>query len=321
MSKLTTIVFCLFIYLCSLAPGSILAQAQGSPKKMGDWYLGKCNEAYNNDNLDSLIYFAQLAREQFQILEDWENYFICQNALCTAYYLSDNFTHYQKQLLSIVEDTEKYLGKQSIGFSAALSNYSVFLRELGDHEAAINNLEKVLEIEKGLEDDEAISITLGNLGINYFRKGDFGEALNYYTKVITMGIQDDSLMTATQWSNAYNKIGITYFAKLLPDSAIVYFKKSLQKHPEPKNDLGDVAKKNKIDANLFLADAYLFKKQKKEVQYYIDQALDLSDDKHYLYRGDAYEILARLYQNEKKYKKAIDYLLKSKAIAKKIRCL
>ncbi len=313
--KKQPLLFCTVVFLFTVCFNATLFGQKESYLEQAEKHFRLTEEAFNKGDLKSTISNALKARDYYEKAAAWKDYMTCQNALVTAYYLSGNYTDYQRQLKETLADAEKYLGEQSMGLSAALCNYSVFLREIGNHNEAIKLLKKAMKIEELLETSENSLVTFGNLGTNYFRTGDYGEALKYYFKVETMGLEDNSLLKRNNWANLYNKIGNVYFVKSELDSAKVYFEKSLKILPANASELGDIGRKHKIDAHLYLARVYLKEGLDEALHDHINKAIAASVKNHFNLRGSAYQILGEWYIQKNDLTKATDYFAKSREIA------
>ena len=313
MNILKTIFCCLITVLLIVIPAFLIAQTKDDFEKKGDYYYKQCERLFNK-NLDSTLYFIQLALENYEKANSWEKYLYSRNALATTRYRLGDYAAYQSLVKQAVEEAEKYLGETSVGMSASLSNYSICLREMGDHKKAIHYLERALKIEDDLKDDEARIVTLGNLGTNYFRMGDYSEALKYYFKVMAMSKENPGILSPDNQVNTCNKIGNAFFEKEELDSAKVYFRKCLTLLASQKPPLGDIARGHKINTNMDIAKVFLKQNESDSAHIYVSRAINLSTHQHYNYRARAYEILGKLFFQKKDYAQSISWFLQSKKI-------
>lgn len=134
---------------------------------------------------------------------------------------------------------DAYLSYQTIGYksgeAAVLSNISQVLRSQGKSDAALDCLEKSLNIINEDSDKSGLAVTLNNLGQIYYDLGESEKALEYYERSLALCVQ------------AYDKIGIgstlnniasIYHTRGDNTNALKYFKSSLNICKEIDDKLG-----------------------------------------------------------------------------------
>lgn len=115
--------------------------------------------------------------------------------------------------------------KNSSGEAAALLSIGNMYNRLGAYPNALDYYFKSLRIYKKLRDRGKTVITLWNIG-NVYKTQNDSKALDYYMQSAKQ-IEEESGNYADQVM-IYTSIGFYYKQHRQPDSAIVYFKKSLQ---------------------------------------------------------------------------------------------
>lgn len=296
-----------------LIPFYLSGQLSGTAELKGDEYSQSCIRFFNVDK-DSTIYYAKLSIQEYEKAESWEKYIQMLNALCAAYFSVGDYNEYQSCALRAVQEAEKYLGP-SQQLSDALSNYSVFLNEIGAHKSSIEYLKRSLFIENELGSEKGKVITFCNLGGVYLLTGDFDEALRYFYKVESMAEESDDILTLANRVHNNNRIGKVFLKKEELDSALVFFRKSLNllKGYDVVSE-GLFEFEQRIQTNLQIADIFFHKKEKDSVEYYVEQAMRLSKGDYYFFQEKGYEVLGKLYLSEALYEKATSSFLKSQQI-------
>jgi len=180
----------------------------------------------------------------------------------------------------------------------------VYTQDLRQPQKAKEVYLECVKINKQLGDAVSLIHTYNNLSAIYNRLGLYDSALIFLREGLRIGkpLEDKG---KEDLSSLYNNFGTTYYYRKEYDQALVYFRNNYRHHSQ-QHDLSGKADLW-IDA-LNLADSYSEKGVYDSAAKYGDQSIDLaiqlgSKSKE----SDSYQILAKLYQHKKDYKKAFDY--------------
>jgi two-component system NtrC family sensor kinase len=194
-----------------------------------------------------------------------------------------------KYVETIEHWTQSYLLFDSIGDkrneALLLSNIGSVYMNQGDDAKALEYYFKSLQIAEQTEDDHKIAIALGNIGTIYSNnKFTYEKALTYYLKALDLSekLKDNNIM-----GGLLVNLGETYMNRNKDDSALYYFKKSLEAYKNTENipySLNDIGKIYTRQGNYDLA-----KKYHEEALNYADRlTLQLDIVQSYLGLGDSY---------------------------------
>ncbi|MEO8860786.1 MAG: tetratricopeptide repeat protein [Ginsengibacter sp.] len=194
-----------------------------------------------------------------------------------------------KYVETIEHWTQSYLLFDSIGDKVnealLLNNIGSVYMNQGDDPKALEYYFKSLQIAEQSQDDHKIAIALGNIGTIYSNnKFTYEKALNYYLKALHLSekLKDNNIM-----GGLLVNIGETYMNRNKDDSALYYFKKSLEAYKNTENipySLNDIGKIYTRKGNYGLAKRY-----HEEALNYADKlTLQLDIVQSYLGLGDNY---------------------------------
>lgn len=166
-----------------------------------------------------------------------------------------------KYVETIEHWTESYLLFDSIGdkvnTALLLNNIGSVYMNQGDDPKALEYYFKSLQIAEQSHDDHKIAIALGNIGTIYSNnKFTYQKALGYYLKALELSEKlNDKNITGGLLVN----IGETYINRNKYDSALYYFKKSLDAYANTENipyALNDIGKLYTTQGDFEMAKKY-----------------------------------------------------------------
>lgn len=162
----------------------------------------------------------------------------------------------------------------------------------GDYDGAIADARKAIEI------DPKLAVSYNNLGLAYFFKGNFKEAIEQYDKAVTLGLADNPTWMIVYFNRANARRLLGEYDKSIEDCNKVL---ELRKWAE---DLSDEDK----EIYFIRGWNYLAKNDYKKAEADFNKAIEIN--KHYV---QAHNYLGIVYLEQNDFKKAIEVF--SKAIA------
>ncbi|MCU0287436.1 MAG: tetratricopeptide repeat protein [Acidobacteria bacterium] len=197
----------------------------------------------------------------------------------------------------VVEIKETKMGKTHLSTAFAYSNIAAVYDEMNNNREAMEYYEKalkILETNQGLESINSAIIYI-NIGKSYYRRDKFEEALTNYQKAL-------NIMNGTgengndQIATTYENIGLIYAFREQYQEALENYKRALN---------------IKETANIYLAIAELYYKQNnyREAKEYCRKALGIANN--HIKIADIYNILGLIYDEQKRFSKALSYLVEA----------
>lgn len=212
------------------------------------------------------------AKECFEKLEDKKNFGICCDRIAKSHY-------WQGKLLDAAKEYEEAVAFGSEN-SEIFNNLAFIQIELEKFEEAEKNLQKALEIREKEESNET-HITLNNLGVIKYIKGDYKKA----AELFALGVEKDKREPKEDRS-------IQYVVFLKPE-----YKKETFKNFISFNDVD-----TKASLKLNLAAALGAAGKMAEALKLVEEALEMDKDQPYLYEAAGW-----FYLNYSDEKKAVNY--------------
>ncbi|HEV8082001.1 MAG TPA: tetratricopeptide repeat-containing sensor histidine kinase [Chitinophagaceae bacterium] len=210
---------------------------------------------------------------------------------------------------TIVHWNQSYLLFDSIGDRAnealMLSNLGSVYMNQADYAKALDYFFKSLQISEQSKDMPNIARAMGNIGTAYSNNEfTYDKALGYYLKALTISeeLEDKNTMGALLVN-----IGETYLKRNEDDSALYYFKKSLESYENTENvpySLNDIGKTYTKKGNYNLAEQY----HEKALSFATKLSLQLDIAQSYLGLGNTY-------YKKREYNLALDAYGKAQSIA------
>lgn len=109
-------------------------------------------------------------------------------------------------------------------YSISLNNTAFGYFEKGDFNNAIDFFSRSLKISREIGDNGTVALGLSNLGAIYDRQGEAEKAIEVYRQALNIQIE---IKNKEQMIGTLLNIGSLYKAKNIPDSALVYYMQSL----------------------------------------------------------------------------------------------
>ncbi len=203
---------------------------------------------------------------------------------------------------------QSYLLFDSIGDrgneSLMLNNLGSVYMNQGDYAKALDYFFKSLQISEQSKDRPNIARAMGNIGTAYsYNEFTYDKALGYYLKALA--ISEDLNDKNTMGALLVN-IGETYLKRNKDDSALYYFKKSLEAYENTENipySLNDIGRTYAKEGNYTLAIQY----HERALAFAKKLNLQLDIVQSYLGLGDTYYKMSRYPVAVNAYQKAKDY--------------
>ena len=208
--------FCIIFVTCRIAVSYAQVEHQRNPDKVGEDttaakdYLQLADSLYKASQYDSSNYYFQKAGLLYKKAENWEKYVLCNYRIGWNY----NLTAEYNNAIKILQN-----------------GLAVGLEKIGNDHIVIAKCYTVF-------------------GAVYRNKGNYGNALEYYQKSLSiiLNIPDNDSRSAVLIAVNYNNIGIVYWDKGYFDKALEFYQKSLsirlntlgQRHPHVAASYGNI---------------------------------------------------------------------------------
>lgn len=277
----------------------------------GMYFFNK-GEDFFSINLDSSIYYYDLAIPYMKKAKNWEKFVDCFNSIAEAHFFKGTFADCEVFILRAEKEANKYLKDTNPVFLTITGNLGVYYSTKGFDKKALSYYQKKLLHEKR---HDSRAVTFGNIGMSYKRKGDFKLAILNFNKGINL--YRDSI-DEPMWN-----IGIT-----INNLAALYIEKknyhlsrkhlhealNLYEHFNPNDEVIFV---NKITTLNYLAETLLYLNFPDSSLLYLNQALKLHEKPNSQYHfvtysklGKAFQHLNRISEARQAYQRAIIEVLK-----------
>jgi tetratricopeptide (TPR) repeat protein len=174
-------------------------------------------------NIDSSLYYAQLAQQKAFVMEYSEGQIKALHALSNIYLKKNDYF----KALSFAEQALKK--SDEIGNTSLIGISKMFIAVIyssgGFYEKSIKSNFESLEIFEELRDSLRIGIVYGNIGSDYVEQKNFEKAIEYLNKSLDIAI---SLNDTVGMAYQFNNIGIIYLTHFKEyDKSYYYFKEAL----------------------------------------------------------------------------------------------
>ncbi len=175
--------------------------------------------------------------------------------------------------------------RDKVNAALLLNNIGSVYMNQGDDAKALDYYFKSLQIAEQSQDNQKIAMAMGNIGTIYSNnKFTYDKALEYYLKALALSEKlEDKNVTGGLLVN----IGETYLNRDKDDSALYYFKKSLEAYENTENipySLNDIGKTYTKKGDYKIAIQY----HEQAIDFAIKLNLQLDIAQSYLGLGDAY---------------------------------
>lgn len=289
----------------------ILSQVGYAQVSLGDEHFEEGNEFLLRNKHDSSIYHFEKARELYLKETYWRGVIASDNKI--AENLCGNFELDQAMKLAkeAYDMAEEHLGSWDIEKANALNNIGNIHYLTGQHELALKEYEKALEVANHDAHEDMLVSAPTSLGIGnvYFGKNQYEEAFHHFQSALETNIRilgKDHPYVA----NSYLSLGNLYRNKSSYNLATEYYNRALEintkafgeKHPDVATTYVGIADiyKNKGIYDLAL-------------QYYRQALIIYKEFLHEMNPkyGSIYLGFADIYKNQGDYDKALEYYQKS----------
>lgn len=260
-----------------------------TPLEKGETFVIKGVKFYEEDKIDSAITIWKKALQYLP--EDDE----LNNWLGLAYQKMNNMDsaqYYYEKAIELNENNRQ-----------AYNNLGYVYFKKGDYKRALDLFEKALAIDPFFEQAQLNYETTKKI-LEHERSIQalelFEKAANEDSLQVKLQYYKDALKLDSNYVDAYNNIGVTYYFLGNIDSAIIYLKKALEinpKYPQANNNIGFILSQlgfnkkaipffikaieerpNYIIALINLADSYYFLKDYKNAEKILMEASKLEPD-------------------------------------------
>ncbi|MEM8907537.1 MAG: tetratricopeptide repeat protein, partial [Bacteroidota bacterium] len=271
--------------------------------------------ALTETNLDSSLYYKVQALDYFDRAQHWEGYVNALNSIAFIYYYQGNYEQSNAYAEHAFQKAEQYLDIESQPYSDALNNLSVFLRQKGDYEKAIQLYKKSLDIQKRIQYDKAaIAGTYHNLGQVHKRKGDVEEAIAYYQQALELRLDTFGTIHLEVARN-YLVLGLSHWERAEAETALGYYRRCLNIASHPALPQGKRTQQVLINTFQNIAAIHSKALQLDSTVHYIQLALALQAEDNAYRKSRSYEVLGDIYLKKQYYSQAIEYFQKAKTFA------
>ncbi len=237
------------------------------------------------------------------------------SAIATKAYEQTDKGNYSDAVLSLyLESLELFEKLEDFENSARLNNnIGLHFYLRSDYKQALNYYQKALAITKRTNNNEGTISLLNNIASIYHDTKDFKQALNYYRECLTISSLAKDEKNVVQ---VYNNIGALYNAQHKLDSAIFYLQKSII----VSTSTGDY--KNLGTALNNLGAFYYDEKNNEKALDYFNKSLEINE-KNGFRNNEAisYIRIAKVWLDLKETTKAETYAKKTLIIGKQINSL
>ena len=218
--------------------------------------------------IKSQQYFEQLSAANSEIDQAR-----IKNGLARSYasagvvYSEEN--NYSKALENYFKALKIYQETQQKGnISKAYNNIAIVYKSQNHPDQALSYLQKALQIQQETG-EQSTAVTLANIGVIYFEKGDDAKAFEYYNKAKKFFALIDN---KRGFALLQNYFGDYYSKQKNYDSAIRYYNESLQLYAEMDNTFGISL------VNYSLAELYVAQKKYPEALASAEKSLALAKE-------------------------------------------
>ena len=246
---------------------------------LGNIYFNKSANIFQSD-IDSAIYYMELAYPLLKQEKDWPKYIECFSALSFFHHTNYDFDKFRSNAEMALVEAEKYLEPNDIKFADIFNNLYAYQSLIGNNKKGISSLQKSLEIrQKNNESDFQLSTTYQNLGTAYSRLGDSKKSIEYLKQSIDLRIKSDSVPEYdAHYADSYSCLADAYNLAGDNENSILYYKKSLSILGHEKCQKNQLTLNLKIIALLQLAENLIQINNLKEADSYLKQVFLLHDE-------------------------------------------
>ncbi|MDH5645024.1 MAG: tetratricopeptide repeat protein, partial [Candidatus Heimdallarchaeota archaeon] len=138
--------------------------------------------ALRGDYNKAIEQFIQIDNSEFYL--DYDREYRLKNKIAQSYRELKEYSQGFKYVNSMIEDQE--INRYSPQLAIALNIKGIILSDLGKFDESIDYLNKSLSIKNRYKNPFEISKTYNNLATNYFYKGDYINAENFFLKSLAM---------------------------------------------------------------------------------------------------------------------------------------
>lgn len=139
-----------------------------------------------NTEIDSSIFFLKKGIEHYKEVKDWNNYINCFNGLSSCYHLKGEYTKSNSYAIKANTEAKKYLSDTDEPYGISLHNLAIYSRSKGNFKEAIEYYTKTLNIEIRENAEKNQIITLNNIAFCYYESGEFTECKKFYLKSLAI---------------------------------------------------------------------------------------------------------------------------------------
>jgi len=227
--------------------------------------------AYRKMNLDSSLYFLNLAERELKVIKQKSNDTVFR--FLRAEYKSQKATYFQQA--DLYDSSQLYYEFalkvfKELGENAAMArvvnNLGALQEQRGNYPEALSYYFELMRLCDSLELKDLKARALINIGVVYNNQSNYDEALKYYEEAVPLkrelGDQKGEALL-------YNNIGIVYYFQGNYEKVLEFFKRSLNIYRE----IGDLRSQAMPYFNI--AEIYYLQKAYKEALYYYKKSYEI----------------------------------------------
>jgi tetratricopeptide (TPR) repeat protein len=220
-----------------------------------------------------------------------------QNNMAIIYSDMGNYPEALKSHYASLKIEEEDGDKQAAGLS--YNNIGIVNESLEEYDEAIRNYEKAVVLAREAGDKQGMGNAYNNIGIVWKKQGKYQDALKNY--VLALELRKE-LGYPKGIFESYNNIGIIYYTLGNYEEALKNHELSLAISTKADYELG------MANSRLNIGIVYLKQKQFAKAEPLLKHALAYYQSIRYKQNiMEAYEALTALYNDQKDYKRAMDY--------------
>lgn len=178
-------------------------------------------QQYLTTELDSSIVYAEKGLQLAKKLDSYKGIVRCLNVSGNYYERKTKYDlalGYYKEALEICEQQD-----YTAGFAIVLNNIAIIHTRTGAHEKALKLYFEALKAEEKEGNQKGIAQAYNNIGIVYYYQQNIDKTLEYFEKSIAI---EEAIGDFETLKKGYNNIGALYDYQKKYNKALVYYRKS-----------------------------------------------------------------------------------------------
>ena len=266
----------LFLLLFVVPLGAMQDSTEQKVISEGNRYFEQSLKSAQTD-LDSAIYYMELAYPILKKEEDWEQYVQCFSGLSFFHYNLNEFDSSNRYAELAYNEAQKYLKPDNLMYADIFNNLHAHNSLFGNQRKSIKYQNESLEIRKiNNEGDFQLSEGYDNLGTAYSRRGEHKKALEYLLYAIELKIKSDSIpLYDLKFADSYGALANAYKHAEDYTNSIKYYDKSLSILNHEKCQQNQLATKLEVIALVQNAENFIQLDKLDAASSYLDRVFEI----------------------------------------------